>query len=63
MPKAPIRSRPTGFARAMHQFEENDRNEYTWVIQPVERAVRRSTTKPTPDPTGPTAKAEPSPLV
>ncbi len=47
----------------MHQFEENDRNEYTWVTQPVERVVRRSAKNPTPNPIGPTAHAEPLPLV
>lgn len=47
----------------MHQFEENERNQYTSFFDYVERAVRRATTKPTPDPTEPTAQAEPLPLV
>lgn len=63
MPKAPIRPLSSGFPLVIHQFEENDRNEYTWVTQPLERAVRRSTKKPTPDPTGLPAQAEPLLLV
>ena len=64
MPKAPIRPRNTGFPRPIQQFEENDRaDRYASFRQRFERAVRRSTAKPTPAQPGPNSKAESLPQV